>query len=181
MVFRAAPGFGHYLPRLLSHSISLECGKNAFAGADASDSCVLVLPLRGIVCTVTHALFALFYSCSQSDMRGQWLKENSVPAMYGVDTRALTKKLRIHGARAMKIRRVALRAIGFHNQAGLMGGCPRHLLRQGFYLFVCREYERQNRHGRGCAPSRPKHAQSRLRSLHEVFPFSQLLVCLRLP
>ena len=27
----------------------------------------------------------------------QWLKENSVPAMYGVDTRALTKKLRIYG------------------------------------------------------------------------------------
>jgi carbamoylphosphate synthase small subunit len=36
-------------------------------------------------------------SGSQSILREQWLKENSVPAMYGVDTRALTKKLRIHG------------------------------------------------------------------------------------
>jgi carbamoylphosphate synthase small subunit len=35
----------------------------------------------------------------QSVVREQWLKENSVPGMYGVDTRALTKKLRIHGAR----------------------------------------------------------------------------------
>lgn len=33
----------------------------------------------------------------------QWLKENSVPAMYGVDTRALTKKLRIHGSMKGKI------------------------------------------------------------------------------
>eukprot|EP00292_Cryptomonas_paramecium_P002121 CAMPEP_0113723046 /NCGR_PEP_ID=MMETSP0038_2-20120614/38155_1 /TAXON_ID=2898 /ORGANISM="Cryptomonas paramecium" /LENGTH=1511 /DNA_ID=CAMNT_0000652491 /DNA_START=53 /DNA_END=4585 /DNA_ORIENTATION=- /assembly_acc=CAM_ASM_000170 len=32
-----------------------------------------------------------------------WLKENSVPAMYGVDTRALTKKLRIYGSMKGKI------------------------------------------------------------------------------
>lgn len=27
-----------------------------------------------------------------------WLKENNVPGMYGIDTRALTKKLRVHGS-----------------------------------------------------------------------------------
>lgn len=33
----------------------------------------------------------------------QWLKENNVPGMYGVDTRALTKKLRVHGSMKGKI------------------------------------------------------------------------------
>jgi carbamoyl-phosphate synthase small subunit len=32
-----------------------------------------------------------------------WLKENNVPGMYGVDTRALTKKLRVHGSMKGKI------------------------------------------------------------------------------
>mmetsp|Transcript_34549 Transcript_34549/g.108292 ORF Transcript_34549/g.108292 Transcript_34549/m.108292 type:complete len:1540 (-) Transcript_34549:78-4697(-) len=33
----------------------------------------------------------------------QWLKEHNVPGMYGVDTRALTKKLRMHGSMKGKI------------------------------------------------------------------------------
>ncbi|KAJ1476293.1 hypothetical protein T484DRAFT_1825405 [Baffinella frigidus] len=33
----------------------------------------------------------------------QWLKENNVPGIYGVDTRALTKKLRVHGSMKGKI------------------------------------------------------------------------------
>ena len=32
-----------------------------------------------------------------------WLKENNVPGMYGIDTRALTKKLRVHGSMKGKI------------------------------------------------------------------------------
>jgi carbamoyl-phosphate synthase/aspartate carbamoyltransferase len=35
---------------------------------------------------------------------GQWLKEQGVPAMYGVDTRALTKKLRQKGSMLGKMR-----------------------------------------------------------------------------
>lgn len=39
-----------------------------------------------------------------SSSLGQWLKEQGVPAMYGVDTRALTKKLRQNGSMLGKMR-----------------------------------------------------------------------------
>ncbi|PKS09242.1 hypothetical protein jhhlp_003856 [Lomentospora prolificans] len=38
---------------------------------------------------------------------GTWLKQEGVPAMYGVDTRALTKRIRTHGALLGRIRRQA--------------------------------------------------------------------------
>jgi carbamoyl-phosphate synthase/aspartate carbamoyltransferase len=39
-----------------------------------------------------HSHWAAFKSLSD------WLVENNIPALYGVDTRALTKKLREHGS-----------------------------------------------------------------------------------
>ena len=39
----------------------------------------------------------LFLWNSQKSL-GQWLKEQQVPGLFGIDTRALTKKLREHGA-----------------------------------------------------------------------------------
>ena len=41
--------------------------------------------------------FAYSHWNSQKSL-GQWLKEQQVPGLFGIDTRALTKKLREHGA-----------------------------------------------------------------------------------
>ncbi len=41
-----------------------------------------------------------------------------------------------------------------------------------------RKYEGENRDGRGCASSRPEHAQSRLRSLYKVVTFIRFTLAL---
>ncbi|KAG9253162.1 uncharacterized protein F5Z01DRAFT_658005 [Emericellopsis atlantica] len=54
---------------------------------------------------------------------GQWLKEQGVPAMYGVDTRALTKKLRQKGSMLGKMR---LESAPQPNGAGSVHGGKSH-------------------------------------------------------
>ena len=54
------------------------------------------------------ALIVGFYSSDfshylASSSLSAWLKENSIPALFGVDTRALTKKIRTKGALLGKI------------------------------------------------------------------------------
>ena len=58
---------------------------------------------------------------------GTWLKEQGVPAMYGVDTRALTKKIREKGSMLGKLKIQPRRMLnGITNGNGPPAGYPEH-------------------------------------------------------
>ncbi|KAI8999235.1 hypothetical protein BC832DRAFT_565451 [Gaertneriomyces semiglobifer] len=56
--------------------------------------------IRGLI--VGHYSHDYSHYLADSSL-SQWLKENKVPALYGIDTRALTKKIRTHGVMLAKI------------------------------------------------------------------------------
>ncbi len=123
----ACAGVGTHLPRLQPCSIPLELQQVIEPGRCFSDCAItwaifLTRPcrptifqqegyfshnfarfpnrrcvVRGIFC-LREVLSGMLWHLTRLFAKQQWLKENNVPAMYGVDTRALTKKLRVHGA-----------------------------------------------------------------------------------
>ena len=64
---------------------------------------------------------------------GQWLKEQGVPALYGVDTRALTKKIRDEGSMLGRLRLEAS-----HTNGGPVNG---HNIQNGRYAALGVTYE----------------------------------------
>jgi carbamoylphosphate synthase small subunit len=69
----------------------------------------------------------------------QWLKSEKVPGLYGIDTRALTKKLRDSGSMKGKIITEGVADIPFEDP-NLENLVRRQLHHHHIYLYLCTEY-----------------------------------------
>jgi carbamoyl-phosphate synthase / aspartate carbamoyltransferase len=56
-----------------------------------------------VACLIVGSYSADFSHYLASSSLSAWLKESKVPALYGVDTRALTKKIRTSGSMLAKV------------------------------------------------------------------------------
>ncbi|KAL9602503.1 MAG: hypothetical protein Q9219_001798 [cf. Caloplaca sp. 3 TL-2023] len=79
-----------------------------------------------VVATYSGEDYSHHLACSSL---GTWLKEQNIPAMYGVDTRALTKRIREKGSMLGKLRVQTDKASngmtnGYSNQADIVGHVP---------------------------------------------------------